>query len=39
VSEKASELPEPGATARIQSCFVALRFSFASKIPVAFATT
>ena len=39
VSEKASDLPEPGATARSQSCFVALSLSVALKIPLRLATT
>ena len=38
-SEKTSDLPEPGATARSESCFVALNLSVALKIPLLFATT
>ena len=39
VSEKASDLPEPGATARSQSFFDAFSFSVARKMPLLFATT
>jgi hypothetical protein len=39
VREKASDLPEPSATARSESCFVALNLDVARKIPPPFATT
>ncbi len=38
VSEKASDFPEPGATARSQSFFVAFSFIVARKMPLLLAT-
>src|SRR5262249_19533931 len=39
VSEKARDFPEPGATARSQSFFVAFSFIFARKMPLLLAAT